>query len=405
MNRIKIIILIFTLFSINTTNALQDNVIAIVNDNVILSSELNNELARINLDNMNRLESTKLKNEILNKLIEDSLLEQAADRLGIRISDIDLQKQIESIAKNQNLTIIQLKEAVEAQNINYIKYLNKVRKQIQIQELFRTQFTSRAYVSEEEIQSYLKNNHKIRVNNKINVREFLLADESKALDFSKVVIFANNIKKNGLEDTKNRYPDIEIEVTDIKDTYYENLPDIYQNNLKILDQNKYSEIFKTGKGYVLLKILDSALLSEEYKVSHILMKTNPMDNIDTLKEKFYNIKSKAMKDNNFSKYAEQHSLDKASAIKGGSLGWIEKNLVVPEFRRVMVNTKIGDISEPFKTQFGWHILYLEDKRVKNITDDINKRKAISILKERKVEVAKKEWLAKLKDQAYIEIVE
>mgnify|MGYP007000302808 len=73
---------------------------------------------------------------------------------------------------------------------------------------------SRAYVSEEEIQSYLKNNHKLRVNNKINVREFLLADESKALDFSKVVIFVNNIKKNGLEDTKNRYPDIEIEVTD-----------------------------------------------------------------------------------------------------------------------------------------------------------------------------------------------
>ena len=70
----------------------------------------------------------------------------------------------------------------------------------------------------------------------------------------------------------------------------------------------------------------------------------------------------------------------------------------------MTNLKIGEISEPFKTQYGWHIIYLEDKRIKNITDDIVRSKAINILKERKVHVAKKEWLTKLKDQAYIEII-
>ena len=79
--------------------------------------------------------------------------------------------------------------------------------------------------------------------------------------------------------------------------------------------------------------------------------------------------------------------------------------MVPEFGRVMRDINVGGISEPFKTQFGWHILYLEDKRIKNISKDLARNQVISILKERKVKVAKREWLAKLKDQAYIEIIE
>jgi peptidyl-prolyl cis-trans isomerase SurA len=129
-----------------------------------------------------------------------------------------------------------------------------------------------------------------------------------------------------------------------------------------------------------------------------------MENLKSLKNKFYDIKRKALEKNNFDEFAQRYSADKASAINGGSLGWIEKQLVVPEFRNIMVNINIGEISEPFKTQYGWHILYLEDKRIKNISDNILRNQAVSILRERKVSVAKREWLAKLKDQAYIEII-
>ena len=149
-------ILALTIF--NLSYSLEDKIMAIVNDNVVLKSELNNQLSNINTQGISRLESAKLKKDILDQLIEESLLEQAANRLGINISDIDLQNQIKSIAKNKNLTVLQLKEAVEAQNIDYLRYLKNLRKKIQIQELFRTQFTSRAYISTEEIESYLKNN-------------------------------------------------------------------------------------------------------------------------------------------------------------------------------------------------------------------------------------------------------
>jgi peptidyl-prolyl cis-trans isomerase SurA len=385
---------------------MEDKIIAVVNDNVVLKSELNSKLATVNLEGVSRFEATKLKRDILDTLIEESLLEQAANRLGIYISDIDLQNRIKLIAQNQNLTVLQLKEAVEARNIDYLKYLKSLRKRIQIEELFRIQFTSRAYVSEEEIQSYLKSNNKLNnIDNVVTIREYLIEDEKNQLDFSKVDILAKSIKVNGLDDTKNRYPNLKVIITNLNEILFTNLPDIYQSNLNVLDQNSYTNLFKTGKGYVFLKVMNSSMYSEEYKVSHILLKTNPMENLKSLKETFYKIKREAIEKNNFSDHAQKYSLDKASAIKGGSLGWINEKLVVPEFRRVMSNTNVGRISEPFKTQYGWHILYLEDKRIKNISNDIARNQVISILKERKVKVAKREWLAKLKDQAYIEIIE
>tara|TARA_Y100000389_G_scaffold181816_1_gene197846 strand:+ start:3408 stop:4628 length:1221 start_codon:yes stop_codon:yes gene_type:complete len=406
MNNIKLLIMILGLVTFNISYSLEDKIIAIVNDNVVLKSELNNQLSNINLQGVNRLESAKLKKNALDQLIEESLLEQAANRLGIYISDIDLQNRIKIIAKNQNLTVLQLKDAIEAQNINYLKYLKNLRKRIQIQELFRTQFTSRAYISEKEIESYMKNNdYSKSIDSKLSIREYFIEDEKGELDSSKVSILVRNIKKNGLEDTKKRYSNLKINTTDLNETYHKDLPDIYQNNLQVLDQNSYSELFKTGRGYVFLKVIKSSMFSEEYKVSHILMNTNPMEDLKSLKEKFYDIKRKVIKDNNFSEYAQIHSLDNVSAVNGGTLGWIAKEQVVPEFRNIMVNMDIGEISEPFKTQFGWHIMYLEDKRKKNISNDMLKNKAVSVLKERKVSVAKREWLAKLKDQAYIEIIE
>ena len=134
------------------------------------------------------------------------------------------------------------------------------------------------------------------------------------------------------------------------------------------------------------------------------MKTNPMEGPDEIKKRFYKIKNSVQNGESFSKYAEELSEDNASAIEGGTLGWITKELVVENFRKVMINMEVGEVSEPFSTRFGWHILYLEDKRIKNISDNIKRNQAISILKDRKVAIAKKEWLAKLKDQAYIEYV-
>ena len=398
--------LVFILLTINNISyALEDKVVAIVNDHIVLQSELNKKLSTVDTKNLNKLQTAKLKNDALNSLIEESLLEQAANRLGIIVSDIDLQNQVKQIAKQQNITVLQLKDMVESQNITYTEYLYNLRKKISIQELFRIQFTSRAFVSEEEIKSYIKNNNLIKeIDSKMDIREYLLEDESRSLGINKARIFFDAIKNFGLDEARIKYPDIDVKISSLDSVAMNKLPDIYRSNLQFLDSNNFSDLFQTGRGYAFLEVLDSNVLINEYKVSHILLATNPMDNVKVIKSKLYEIKNDSMENNNFDKNAEKYSLDKASAIKGGSLGWITKDKVVSNFSKIMVETPVGKISEPFKTRFGWHILYLEDKRIKDLTDTILRNRAISILKERKVEVGKKEWLSKLKDQAYIEIV-
>ena len=405
MNNLKKFLITLILLITNTAHSLEDSVIAIVNDQVILKSELNEKLGERNIEGLNRIQLMKLKNDLLDQLIEESLLDQASARLGITVSDIDLQNQIKLIASKQGLTVLQLKDAVEKQNISYIQYLEKLRKNIKVQELFRTQFTNRAYVSEEEIASYIKNNQIASTDSTMKIREYTILDESNNLNLSQAKILLNSIKNEGIEESKKKYPGHDVQESILDDVSMDKLPDIYQNNLQILDNKSFSRVFKTGKGYTILEVLDSNILVDEYKVSHILLTTNPMEGVQKIKDKFYEIKTSVMSGKSFSEYALEYSEDKASAIKGGSLGWITEKLVVAKFRQVMINTEVGDVSEPFNTRFGWHILFLEDKRMKNVTNVIRRNQAIAILKDRKVAVEKREWLAKLKNQAYIEYVE
>ncbi len=404
MSKLKSYLILLILLLSNAVYSFEDSIVVIVNDQVILKSQLDEKILQVDTDGLNRIQLLKLKNDILDQLIEESLLQQASSRLGIRVSDIDLQNQIKLIAKNQGLTVLQLKDAIEKENISYVQYLNNLRRNIKIQELFRTQFTNRAFVSEEEIISYLKNNDVPQAETNMSIREYSISDEPGNLNLSQAKILLESIKKDGLDESRKKYPDYNIQETTLSDISMNKLPDIYQSNLQLLDKRKFSGVFKTGKGYTMLEVLDSTVLVEEYKVSHILMATNPMEGPSKIKDKFYEIKTNVKNGGSFSEYAQEYSLDKASAIKGGSLGWITKNLVVDKFRQVMINTDVGKVSEPFNTKYGWHILYLEDKRIKNVTSQIKRNQAIAILKERKVAVQKREWLAKLKDQAYIEYV-
>lgn len=404
MNKLKIVAVITAMIFTDTSKSFEDSVVVIVNDKVVLQSELNEKMKEIKTQNLSRIQLAKLRNDILKQLIEESLLDQASSRMGIRVSDIDLQNQLKKIASSQGLTVLQLKDALENQNISYVKYLDKLRMSIKRQEVFRTQFTNRAYVSEEEITSFLKNNKMPEIDGRMNVKEHIITNKSDELNLSQAKIILDGLKDSEIEEQKKKYPAYNIQTTLLENVQTHKLPDIYQNNLQLLDQNRFSEVFKTGKGYTMLQVIDSNILVDEYKVSHILLTTNPMEGPKEIKERLYQVKKNVINGEEFSKYAEQLSMDKASAIKGGSLGWITKEFVVDQFRKVMINTSVNEVSEPFKTKFGWHILYLEDKRIKNVTNTIKRNQAIAILKDRKVAIAKKEWLAKLKEQAYIEYV-
>ncbi len=270
MNKLKGLFFLILFVLTNTSFSLQDSVVAIVNDKVILQSDLDERMKEVKPQSLSRIEFTKIKNKILDQLIEESLLDQASSRMGIRISDIDLQNRLKLIAENQGLTVLQLKDAVEKQNISYIKYLEKLRRKIQIQELFRTQFDNRAYISDEEIESFLKSNQLPQIDGRMKIREYIILDKTNKLNLSQATIVLNGIKATGLEDEEKKYPAYDIKKTVLDDIQVHKLPDIYQGNLQLLDKDNFSRVFKTGKGFTMLHVLESNVLVDEYKVSHIL---------------------------------------------------------------------------------------------------------------------------------------
>ena len=264
MNKLKNLFFLVSLLLVSTSHSLQDNVVAIVNDKVILQSDLDERMREVNIQNLSRIEFAKIKNGILDQLIEESLLDQASSRMGIRISDIDLQNRLKLIAKNQGLTVLQLKDAVEKQNISYMKYLDKLRRNIQRQELFRTQFDNRAYISDEEIESFLTSNKLPQIDARMKIKEYIIQDKTNKLNLSQATIVLDGVKATGLEDEEKKYPAYDIKETVLDDIQVHKLPDIYQSNLQLLDKDNFSRVFKTGKGFTMLHVLESNVLVEEY---------------------------------------------------------------------------------------------------------------------------------------------
>ncbi len=202
MNKLKIAAVMAVMMFIDTSQSLEDSVLVIVNDRVILQSELNEKMREIKTEDLSRIQLTKIKNDILDQLIEESLLDQASSRMGIRVSDIDLQNQLKAIASSQGLTVLQLKDAVENQNLSYTKYLDKLRMNIKRQEVFRTQFTNRAYVSEEEIISFLNNNQMPEVDGRMKIKEHIILNKSNELNLSQAKIILEGLKDSGIEEQK-----------------------------------------------------------------------------------------------------------------------------------------------------------------------------------------------------------
>ena len=200
MNKLKIAAVMSVMMFIDTSQSLEDSVVVIVNDRVILQSELNEKMREIKADNLSRIQLAKLKNDVLDQLIEESLLDQASSRMGIRVSDIDLQNQLKAIASSQGLTVLQLKDVVENQNLSYTKYLDKLRRNIKRQEVFRTQFTNRAYVSEEEIISFLKNSQIPEVDGRMKIKEHIILNKSDKLNLSQAKIILEGLKVSDIEE-------------------------------------------------------------------------------------------------------------------------------------------------------------------------------------------------------------
>ena len=398
------------------TNALgyDDRIIAIVNDKVILKSEVQNVIDNLSPEiiakEYSMLSDQKIINKALQDLVETNLLIQAADRFGINISDIALENELKRIASTQNLSVNDFRKTIIERGGNYSKFINDLRNKMTIETLFVSQFYSRMNVTEEEVENFIKRENINQYGNiEYDLIEFVIEDEKKELSKEIINDIYLSILKQGFNNTKVQYNHLNIKIKNIGIVQQDKLPDIFLKALRGKINDKFTELITSSKGYHILNVVDSinntSSIVNEYKVRHILLKPNVMTSNEEIKKNLLDIKNKIKDLDDFILYAKKLSEDKVSGYKGGDLGYQRPEALVKEFSNIMKSTPLKKISDPFQSRFGWHILYVENIRSIDDTKSLIRKNIANIIRSNKAKAERDDWIAKLKEQAYIEIKE
>ena len=417
MKKILLFILLFsiTIFS-NNINATDynDKIIAIVNDKVILKSEIQNAIDYLSPEEITKEYSTLKENEVINKvldkLIERNLLLQAASRFGIKISDIALENKISELARSRKMSVNDLRNAIISNGQDYTRYIEELREKMTIETLFVTQFYSRANVTEEEVENFIEREKINQFGNMdYDLLEFVIIDENKELKLNVLEQIYKDIKNIGFNETKNKFATINISVNNLGVVNQSKLPDLFIKALDNKLDDEYTDIITSSKGYHILKVVNtvnkSSTLINEYKVRHILLSPDIMTSDEEIRNKLISIRNEIKDLDDFILSAKKYSDDKVSGFKGGDLGYQRSNKLVSEFASVMEKIPLKKISDPFQTKFGWHILYVENVRTVDDTKTIVRNNIANAIRIDKATRDRDDWMAKLKDQAYIEIKE
>ena len=410
---IFLILTVSSTFAVNAENY-NDKIIAIVNDKVILKSEVQNMIDNLSPSVIAKSYSMLSDDEIINKalqsLIETSLLIQAAERFGIKVSDIALENELQRIAASEKLSINDFRNILIQQGKDYSKFVSDLRDRMTIETLFVSQFYSRMNVTEEEVENFIERENINQYGNiDYDLVEFVIRDETKKLNTKEIDNIYKSILNQGFNNTKVEYSDLNIQINNLGIINQDKLPDLFLEALQDKLNDQYTKVISSSKGYHILNVVDSVNKSSsiitEYKVRHILLSPDVMTSNESIKKRLLMLKNEIKDLDDFILNAKKYSVDKVSGYKGGDLGYQRPSGLVKEFADVMKETPLKKISDPFQSRFGWHILYIENIRSVDDTKSLVRKNIAKVIRADKAKAERDDWVAKLKNQAYIEIKE
>jgi len=401
-----------------------DKIEAVVNQQVILTSDIKNmklDLIKRYKDEGKEMptDQDSIDKQVLDKLISDTLQLQIAERAGLRISDAQLNQTVEEIAKNQNKSLIEMRNELESSGINYKAYIENIRNELTINQIRQAQVRQRINISDHEVEQMINLiQQEGQETTEFNFAHILLkvpegeSDDAKALVIEKAeklieeIKAGTNIKELAMSQSEGPKA---LEGGDWGWRKMDEIPSLFAENFKETD--KKGDIigpFETRLGVHIIQILDkkgaSNVMTEEVKSRHILVKPNIILSDEQAKELLTNIRKQILEGTKtFAELAREYSQDPGSAVRGGELGWADPNMYVPEFKEAAQTQAIGKISEPFHTVHGWHILEVMDRRQSDITDQAIKQKAYTTIYRQRFPAEAYAWINELRQEAYIKI--
>ena len=400
-----------------------DRVVAVINDGVVLESELNAQVAEIT----ERLRSQKvplpepsvLRDQVLERLVLETVQEQHADHAGIVVSDEQVNAALQDIAARNQVGFDQLPAKLTAEGLVYADYRKNLRREIQRQLLRTRDVVQRINISPRELDQYIEHQkNTASANTEYNVAHILIAIAQDASPAQLAAarqkaedVAARAAKGEAFNQLAVTYSDSQTALEGGALGWLKGpaLPTFLADVIPRMKSGQVSDVLQTGSGFHLVRLNEvrsgaGTQIIKQTHLRHILLKTSEVEDDATVQQKLAAMRAQILAGSgDFAVLAKTSSADPGSAIEGGDLGWTTLETFVPEFARQAGALKDNEISEPFKTQFGWHIVQLLGRRDFDNTATAEREQAYALLRESRVDEATEIWLQQLRDEAYVEL--
>ena len=399
-----------------------DRIVAVVNKEVVTASELRErvELAARELTRQRTPlpERALLERQVLERLIIDKAQLQLAAEGGVRVDELQLDRSIARIAESNKLTLAAFRKALEDDGVSMARFRDEVRQQIVMQRLREREVDDRIEVSETEIDLYLGEQKAGRGERaEYNIAQVLvrLPDQASPERIAQARARAEKVLAEARAGAD--FAALAASYSDAGDALQggqmgwrasDRLPDLIAGALRTLKPGEVTEVLRSPAGFHVLKLVDrrgagADQVMAQTRLRHILVKTSEVVSETDARRRLADLRERIVTGGaDFAALARLHSAD-ASAARGGDLGWVFPGDTVPDFERAMDALKPGEVSQPTKSPFGWHLIEVLERRTGSLPPERQRLIARQALRERKSEEAYQEWLRQLRDRTYVEI--
>jgi len=397
-----------------------NRVVAIVDNDVVMQSQLDTRLREVQQTIGQRGAALPpehvLSQQVLERLIIENIQLQIADRSGIRITDEELNQALGTIAQRNGMSLEQFRAALAKDGLSYTDARDQVRREMLISRVRQRRVAERIQVTDQEVQNFLASDMgKIQLSEEFRLANILIpvpegaspkeiqAADSQArelyqqlqqgADFAQLAI-ARSASETALEGGEMGWRKAG------------QLPPPFNTMLGALQVGQVTEPMRTPGGFIMIKLLEkrggNSQVRDEVNVRHILIKPSEIRSEAETKRLVERLYQRILAGEDFAELAKSYSEDPGSALNGGTLSWIDPSVLVPEFREVMNNTPAGELSKPFKSPFGWHVLEVMGRRATDTSAQYREQQAMTLLRNRKYDEELQSWLRQIRDEAYVE---
>jgi peptidyl-prolyl cis-trans isomerase SurA len=397
-----------------------DRVVAIVDNDVVMQSQLDARLREVQqtIDKRGGALPPEhvLSQQVLERLIIENIQLQIGDRSGIRITDEELNQAMGTIAQRNGMSLEQFREALARDGLSYADARDQVRREMIISRVRQRRVAERIQVTDQEVQNFLASdlgkmqlseefrlaNILIPVSEAASSSEIQAADRQaqelyqqlqQGADFAQLAV-SRSASENALEGGEMGWRKAG------------QLPPPFDSMISQLNPGEVTEPVRTPGGFIILKLIEKrggdTQVRDEVHVRHILIKPSEIRSEEETRRLVERLYQRIVAGEDFAELAKNFSEDPGSALNGGDLNWIDPNALVPEFREVMNNTASGELSKPFKSPYGWHVLQVMGRRATDSSAQFREQQAANLLRNRKYDEELQAWLRQIRDEAYVE---